>query len=68
MWIYIVGYIVALIAFIIIYLKYEGVITVGDLIVSLLFSLLSWGTLIAVFIAVLLVEIDFKKPIFKKKK
>ncbi len=68
MWIYITGCIVAFIAIIIIHFKYEDILTVGELIVYLLFSILSWGTLIAVFIAVLLVELDFKKPIIKRKK
>jgi hypothetical protein len=72
MWIYITGCIVAFIALIITHLKYEDILTVGDLIVSLLFSILSWVALIALFVVLfvvwLLVEVDFTKPIIKRKK
>lgn len=68
MWIYIIGCIVALIALIITHLKYKDILTIGELMLYLLFSLVSWGTLIAVFIEVLLVELDFNKPIIKRKK
>lgn len=68
MWIYITGCIVAFIAFMITHFKYEDILTIGDLILYLLFSLVSWGSLIAIFISVLSVEVDFTKPIIKRKK
>lgn len=67
MWIYITGCIIAFIALIITHLKYEDILTIGELLLYLLFSLVSWGALIAIFISVFSVEVDFTKPIIKRK-
>lgn len=68
MWIYITGYIVAFIAFIIAGLKEDGTITFGDLLLIIIFSFASWALLITVLI-VFLIDSDFmNKPIIKRKK
>ena len=68
MWIYIIGYIVTFIAFIIAGLKEEGVITFGDLLLIIIFSFASWAILIAILIVFLTDKGFISKPIIKRKK
>ena len=68
MWIYITGYIVTFIAFIIAGLKEEGVITFGDLLLIIMFSFASWATLIVILIVFLIDKGFMSKPIIKREK
>ena len=68
MWIYIAGYIVTFIAFIILCLKNNNVVTIGDLLMIMFFSFASWATIIAVLILFLIDSGFFEKPIIKRKK
>ena len=65
--IYIVGLIMAVIAFAIVICKIEKKLTVGTLTLSLLMSAFSWFSLLGVIIAILIVYVDWSKELWRKK-
>lgn len=68
MWIYITGCIATIMVLIIEGLKEEGVITLGDLLLIIMFSLASWATIIAVLLVFLIDTGFMSKPVIKRKK
>lgn len=68
MWIYITGCIATIMVLIIAGLKEEGVITLGDLLLIIMFSLASWATIIAVLLVFLIDTGFMSKPVIKRKK
>ena len=68
MLIYITGCIVTIMVLIIAWLKEEGVITLGDLLLIIMFSLASWATIIAVLLVFLIDTGFMSKPVIKRKK
>ena len=65
--IYIVGLIMAVIAFAIVICKIEKKLTVGTLTLSLLISAFSWLSLFGAIIAILIVYVDWSKELWRKK-
>lgn len=65
--IYIVGLIMAVIAFAIVICKIEKKLTVGTLTLSLLMSAFSWFSLLWVIIVILIVYVDWSKELWSKK-
>lgn len=68
MWIYITGCIVTFVLLIIVCLKNESMLTMGDLIAIIVFSFASWSLPIGFVLAYLLSSNLFEKPIIKRKK
>ena len=65
--IYIVGLIMAVIAFAIVICKIEKKLTVGTLTFSLLMSVFSWFSLLGAIIVILIVSVDWSKELWRKK-
>ena len=66
-WIYISGVIAALVAFALVVYYEDKRLTVGTLAKVLLYSLLSWGAVLAVILASLFYFVDWDKEIWRKK-
>lgn len=67
-WIYITGYIATFVTLIILCLKNEGRLTIGELIAFFIFSFSSWLLFIGFVLFSLLSNDFFEKPIIKRKK
>lgn len=67
-WIYIAGVIVALVAFALIIYYEDKKLTVGTLTKAIVYSLLSWGAVLAAICASLCYFVDWDKEIWRKKK
>ena len=66
-WIYVAGVIVALISFALVIYYYDKSLTVGGLARAILYSLLSWGAVLAAIFATLVHFVDWDKELWRKK-
>ena len=66
-WIYVTGVIAALVAFALIIYYESKKLTVGTLTMAIVYSLFSWGAVLAAILASLCYFVDWDKEIWRKK-